>query len=476
MKHAPALFLCFFPAAIWGADPIQLKTPHTGDTDISGHLKAIAPGTLINVTRTHQDGHSETISAPTNAKGDFTANLPAADKLNAGDKVTATPQQPAGTAAGGTALPSVVEIVPTSPPIFRFASSLKEAAGAKITVHVDGATGSWPQSILGDQSVTVIADDAFQFGSGVKLGGTPSADPSTLTVTLVPDQTVDASTVTVEDALCDWGRVRCYAYFGSIFSQKNGDFSNADPYLDFTTEWNWYKGKRGIFTGFFDVRLTSIPAPDTSAKTTPSTTTTATASGTGSASSITTGSQSAMPSAANAFASSSKSPQVQGGFYYAPWVAPVWKFKDDSYGMFAAALYKGGVQGRLDGSVDVANLAYPNQGKSVYTFNSGGARLGFVKWYGDPGEAHDLLSYLDFTLGKYRLYDYVGPDFQDASGGGLSDIRHYGLRKAFEGRIKIPKVNLRLGVDANLGQGQNDLRFVVTTNAIDIFKNLLGQK
>lgn len=471
MKHVRTALVCLLVPGLGAAQTVQFKMPHSGDSQISGKLTGTSnAGNVVKLVRTHADGHSDLLTAAPDASGNFTAPLPASDKLISGDKIAAAVTESdnkaaRAAAAAQPALPAVTDFIVTTPPMIRFAGSLNQTRGATVKVTIS-STGAWPKELLGNQTVTVVADDALQYAGGTVASGTLPA-PDSLTVTLAA--TSPEVTVTVEDPLCEWGRVRCYAYFGTIFSQTNGDFSKTDPYLDFSVEWNWYKGKRGILTTFFDTRLTTIPAPEapTPVAVPPV--------------AVPPVAPSAPPplSGAAAFASSSKSPQVMGGFYYAPWALPAWSFKDQTYSLFAAALYKGGVQGRLDGVVDSGKLAFPNQGKSVFTFNSAGVRLGFVKWHPEEGEAHDLLSYFDFTVGKYRLYDYIGPDFQGAASGpagGASNVRHYGLRKVFEGRIKIPSVNLRVGFDANLGQGQNDLRFLVTTNGIDLFKSLLGQK
>ncbi|MGH9662849.1 MAG: hypothetical protein ACRD9L_00320, partial [Bryobacteraceae bacterium] len=293
-------------------------------------------------------------------------------------------------------------------------------------------------------------------------------DLSSLQVKVPPPG--ESANVTITDPLCDWGRIRCYAFFGAIFSQKNAEFSQTDPYLDFTVEWNWLKHNRWTVTTFFDSRLTQIPAPDPPTvddkRSTQPKTQAAADSG------------AATPSPVDAFASSKKSAQVSGGIYWVPYIPKqfVWTYNSQDYGFFPALIYKGGVQGSLDGVIDGGSLAFPGQQKSIFTFNAAGVRFGFVKWHSSHNEAHDLLSYCDFTLGKYRLYDFIGPGFQGTQGAGDSNVRHYGLRKAFEGRLAVPHLNVRLGVDANLGQGQNDLRFSITGNAMDMLKSLLGQK
>jgi hypothetical protein len=476
VNYFHAALLCLVPIGLASAQSVQLKMPHSGDTQVVGTVVGATGNSTVRVTRTHSDGRSEQATAAIGSGGAFSASLPVGDKLIAGDKISVA-VDPVKPADGSTppsaqvqpALPAVTQVVPTSPPIVRFAASLNQTRGAQIAVAVTSnpATAGWPSSFIGNKTVTVIADDAIQFDSTVQATGTlPQA--STLQVALSPPGDSGATATTVEDPLCEWGRVRCYVYFGAIFSQTNGDFSSADPYLDFNLEWNWFKGKHSLFTGFFDTRLSTIPTPANPAAA-GSTSSSATNAGT------TNSAQASTPSAVDAFAASSKSPQVFGGFYYAPWAGPVWTYKDQQYGFFAAMLYKGGVQGKLDGSVVSSSLSFPDQDKSIFTFNAAGARLGFVKWHPESGEAHDLLSYIDFSVGKYRLYDFIGPDFQDAPGG-ASDVRHYGLRKVVEARIKIPSTNVRLGVDANLGQGQNDLRFSVTTNAIDMLKSLFGQR
>ncbi len=130
----------------------------------------------------------------------------------------------------------------------------------------------------------------------------------------------------------------------------------------------------------------------------------------------------------------------------------------------------------MDGVVTTDKLAFPNQDKSFFTNYGGGFRFSFVKWHDGTSTAHETLSYVDLTFGKDRLYDFVGPDFGSSASGGSSSVRHYGMRKMVEARLKIPTVDIEVGTDLNLGQGQNEVRLVVTTNAIKILKSLLGQQ
>jgi hypothetical protein len=440
-----------------------VNSPQPGDLMITGTASA---GAKILVTRTHKDGSIDELVTTADGSGNFSIDLGTHEPLAAGDSVTA--------ATIATMLPKLTKIAGT-PSVITFASSFAQSTGTISFVLAYSGNYGWPAGVLGPHTGEVTGDT-------IKLDEKEALNiPQDATVTdlTAVETAVTSPPITVKTPLCDWGRVRCYAYFGGAFS---GDFSKQDPYLDFDTETYIVKRREKshaspILATFFDVRLTQIPTTSTSstaASSAPATSQSNNSSGGGSGS----GRQStdSATQAATAFSTAARSIQIQGGVYWAPYVPKylTWNYQKNDYGFIPSLLFKSGGRGSVDGVVSQDQLAFPGQDKSFFTYWGGGFRLSFVQRHRPRGEAHETLSYVDFTFGKDRLYDFVGPDFGGATGGGLSNVRHYGMRKMVEARMKIPKVDLYLGTDLNLGQGQNEVRLVVMTNAISILKSLVG--
>ncbi|HLN00762.1 MAG TPA: hypothetical protein VK335_15850 [Bryobacteraceae bacterium] len=469
----------------------QVLTPKPGALSISGKLPN--DNHLVVITRTHPSGAQDQMLVQPDAKGNFTATVGPHDALQTGDKISAA-------AADSTVIGQPTNIQAGPPVVFVFNSADVTKLGSswkpnlQVTVDIESTDQSMPNDWKGPHAGKVQSDTTLLQITD-SLTAFPAAQANTFTVSLVTTSS-NSDQITITTPLCDWGRVRCYAYFGGVFS---GDFSKQNPYLDLDGEWNWIKAYwhpgsktataignqnphgQTLLTGFFDVRLTQLPSssvstPPASPTNLPPSSSSITQSvkvqASGAAQTPTDNSSSQQ---AAAFASAKKSIDIEGGIYWAPYIPDhfIWNFQSDGYGLVPSVLLKGGGRGSLDGVVSQTQLSFPSQDKSFFTNYSGGTRLAFVKWHAAQGESHETLSYVDFTFGKDRLYDFVGATFPPGTAV-QSGVRHYGLRKMVEGRLKIPKVDVQVGTDLNLGQGQNEVRLVVTTNAVSILKAALG--
>ncbi|MGH9665982.1 MAG: hypothetical protein ACRD9L_16270, partial [Bryobacteraceae bacterium] len=284
-----------------GSSALQLTTPRPGDATISG---SAAAGSMVMITRKHKNGVIDEKTVKASQRGQFSVTWNSHDTVAAGDQVSAKTVTP----DGWLALPEVIKVT-ANPTRIQFANEDAEgtlpAADSTIQVDIEDSSGAeWSKPITGKKTATVIAPDTIQIDAAVDMSAVAGANLSSLQVKVAPPG--GSTNVTITDPLCEWGRVRCYAYFGAIFSQKNAEFSQTDPYLDFTVEWNWLKHDRWAVTTFFDSRLTQIPAPDSPTvgdkNSTPPKTQAAADSG------------AATPSPSDAFASSKKSAQAQAAF------------------------------------------------------------------------------------------------------------------------------------------------------------------
>lgn len=394
-----------------------LNTPKPGDQKITGQLRA--RGNLkVLITRTHKNGsQDQQIASPDPNTGQFSAALNPHEAVALGDTVSA---------AAAQQLPGVASIESGPPSVITFRSPLPQAVGSSIAFQIQslsGDSGSGDSGLAGLHSGTVTAPDTIQLDQNDQLILPSNPDFSKLTVAVTQ---APSTTITILTPLCYWGRAICYAYFGSVFSS---DLSQKKPYLDFDVEWNWVKLDHVLAATFYDARLTQISTTST--------------------------------------APSSQSIEIETGALWAPYVPSefVWNFQNSQYGFVPSVLVEGGGSGSPAGFAGQNQLAFPGQGKTFLTNYSAGMRLALVQWHSAHSEANETLSYIDFAAGRDRLYDFAAP----------GSVRRYGLRKIVEARLKIPKLDLRAGVDMNLGQGQNEVRIIVEANAISMLKSLLGQ-
>jgi hypothetical protein len=395
-----------------GALTPLLNTPKPGDREITGQLRT--PGNLkVLITRTHKNGsQDQQIASPDPNTGQFSAALNPHEAVALGDTVSA---------AAAQQLPGVAGIASGPPSVITFRSPLTQAVGSSIAFQIQSILGD--SGLAGLHSGTVTAPTTIQLDQNDVLTLPSNPDFSNLTVAVTQ---APSTTITILTPLCYWGRAICYAYFGSVFSS---DLSQKKPYLDFDVEWSWVKLDHVVAATFYEARLTQISTTST--------------------------------------APSSQSIEIETGALWAPYVPSefVWNFQSSQYGFVPSVLVEGGGSGSPGGLAGQNQLAFPGQGKTFLTNYSAGMRLALVQWHAAHSEANETLSYIDFAAGRDRLYDFAGP----------GSVRRYGLRKIVEARLKIPRLDLRAGVDMNLGQGQNEVRIIVEANAISMLKSLLGQ-
>jgi len=245
----------------------------------------------------------------------------------------------------------------------------------------------------------------------------------------------------------DWGRVRAYFTLGALLSQQDNQFSHADTFLDFQLDKTYalmgnidetgnHSWKPGL-NSFFETRLTALPVAvqscptittTTTSTTTPATTSSSTAlspncasasttaTPTTTATTTTTGTTTAAPDQTTAFLNSQKSARLLFGVYI-PFQLDRWSLQDkDSsgnavttpYALFIGPLIKTGFdtsinglnQTQQGGSTPSAVQAVGNSNE-FYKFYDFGFRLGHVQLSGQSNKAHEIISYLDVTWGRF---------------------------------------------------------------------------
>jgi hypothetical protein len=256
----------------------------------------------------------------------------------------------------------------------------------------------------------------------------------------------------------DFGRVRYTFTAGTILSKSKDNFQKADLHMAFNVDKNWLHTSRINLNSYFDARLTAIPVAPGAGDHAEQSSTTATT-----------------PAAATTptFAESQKAALLQIGLF-APITTTRWTSGKENYEFFIAPIVKGGIQ-TITGttvSAEAANLG----GDDLFNFGAFGARIGHNKVYSDPGKAAQMISYIDFTTGRWENFEICenhltsgGSAFirQEAcpstslDGTTIRRVRPY--RYGFEGRLKIPTLPLFVGFDANAGRGPDDLRFLFGT-------------
>ena len=243
------------------------------------------------------------------------------------------------------------------------------------------------------------------------------------------------------NAQYEWGRIRSNFSTGAIISEQNEQFSKVDLYLGFNMDVNWFQttpptvnnAKIWTFTGgklfntFVNTRLTAIPVTGNQV--------------------VKKGEEDKLEVLLN----SRKAVLLQAGFYV-PYYhkSMAWQFKDDGYAVFVAPGGRIGFQ-TATGEIGTADAKKIHE-NSFFGFYGIGLRFGHYKLSSDANLAPELISYLDWTVGKWDNFEVFKED-------GINTRKP--LRHLFEGRLKVPGTRIvQVGFDANVGDGIDDLRFL----------------
>lgn len=290
----------------------------------------------------------------------------------------------------------------------------------------------------------------------------------------------------VDDPL-DWGRARAYIAGGVLFTNDSSAFSSAHQFYLFNYDKAWLLpsaytegpslnslandkrpplvwakfGTPGIDT-YFEAKLTAIPVATNSPATESSTTSSTSSSSTSSGSS-------------NTFLTSQKTANVTAGAYL-PFLFTRWIFDGQRYAFAMAPVGKVGFN-TLTGPT-TQTIPLPNgtgttteSFENVYNFYNMGVRLIDYRMSMQRNRQPDVVSYFDVTFGPYsNLPSYVcvssttaatykgsscGQYFPPASGSTTvlaADSLKRLYRIDLEGTIVVPKLNVFLGINANIGQ------------------------
>lgn len=306
----------------------------------------------------------------------------------------------------------------------------KAAPGAAVTIFVRARPGNVDENK--DVAATATADDKGDFDAELV---NPLLKDYYVSARQGPNGVISSAQI-VAAALYDWGRVRAYFAANVVFSKERDEFSQQDLGISFNLDKNWVWGKTLNFNTYFEASLTAIPvkakegdpAPTDPPPPPPTET------------------------PGEAFLASKKAAVLQGGAYL-PWSAHswIWSFDGKDNALFVAPIAKAGFQTITNGQVTAEADVFGKD--DVFSFFSAGIRLGHFKLSDSPSIAHELISYLDITPGKWENFEVVDTN-------GKRDNR---MRVGIEGRLKIPATPLLVGFDANLGKGKDDLRFVFGT-------------
>ncbi len=317
---------------------------------------------------------------------------------------------------------------------------------------------------------------------------------------LIAGQVVTVEAVTASGAASDrstpvtvtdpgsWGRARAYFAGGVVFSKARNDFSHQDLSLAFVIDKGWLqkadyrlaadtavceaaartqtpgRGQqadaaacaasvpqaqaRGAWrfrqlNTFFDTRLTSLPVVEES-------------------------DEEAAEDADEAgnFVDSRKAAVMQLGVY-APAYGPQtsWVHEGAVNALFVAPLFRMGIQ-TIPGTDDQPARNARGIPDDVFTMWSFGFAIGHHKLSGTTNQTPEVISYMHITWGRAEAFEF--PEL-DADGNTIPDPATGGVkvvsprRAMVEGRLKIPNTALQVGFDANLGEGNDDIRFVFGT-------------
>lgn len=257
----------------------------------------------------------------------------------------------------------------------------------------------------------------------------------------------------------DWGRAHSYIAFGMVFSSERDDFSVRDPYLNVLLDYNWYSRRKGKFkyfaNTFLDTRLTSLPVSVKPPQEDPANQSMGDGTSEGNK-------DETKETPEDVFLASRKAAQLQLGFYVPMyregWMT--WRQGRDRNAFAIGPLLKGGIETLTERSNDASG---PINKKDLFTSWSVGFRAGMFKLPHSEHQAPETISYLDITWGKWRAIERIVGETETESG--IATLRVTPIRMGIEGRVKLPKLPFRIGVNANQGRrGPDDLRFTVDTS------------
>lgn len=323
---------------------------------------------------------------------------------------------------------------------------IKAEKNAEVTVFIDGEEKkelSGTANDTGNLTRTLSAPEALHAGEVLTAKQETEAGES--------DESTGIKVEAAEGGDYSWGRTRAFFSGGVIFSKEREDFSKQDIFLALNVDKNWIWSPRFNFNTYIDVRLTSVPVnvkdtmPEPAEDGEP---------------------EEDKPDSLDTFIASRKAALMQLGAY-APLLLQKWSNKDGENALFVAPILKTGIQ-TITSELDKTGEAQSFGRDDVFNFGAFGFRFGHMNVSNSPDKAHEIVSYLDVTRGKWEnfevlLSDREIPDPSDPTKKVRETIRERRWRWGFEGRLKIPKLPLYVGFDANLGDGADDVRFLFGT-------------
>lgn len=235
----------------------------------------------------------------------------------------------------------------------------------------------------------------------------------------------------------DLGRVRYYFTSGVILSNDQGFRFNsgtqAGLFLGLNADRAWLPlnndgFRRFNINSYLDARLTSVPTQQAAS---PGITVTSTL---------------------DAFKQSQKAASFQSGVYLPVIAGQPWSTGKSSYSLFAGPLAQAAFV-TLTGDAGSNSPATPITGQFFKSY-SYGARLGVFEHYRSSSAAPALISYVDFTVGRFGDFEAFRDltlDAPSSQGHEFERVRPW--RYSIEGVLKVPRSPFLLGFNANLGIG-----------------------
>jgi hypothetical protein len=247
-----------------------------------------------------------------------------------------------------------------------------------------------------------------------------------------------AQATTVANPL-DLGRVHYYFTSGVVLSNDQGfqlapSGTQASLFLGLNADRTWLplddNGFRRVnFNTYLDARLTSVPAQSATASST----------------------------ALGSFIESRKAASFQAGVYLPLIAGQPWSSGRGIYSLFVAPLAKASLT-TLAGNTGTSSGAYetlPVTGRffSSYAY---GTRLGVYQHFHSRSAAPELVSYLDFAVGRFGDFesfrDLTLEQNPNAGGSGPHEfLRYRPWRYSLEGLFKVPNSPIVVGFNANMG-------------------------
>lgn len=266
-----------------------------------------------------------------------------------------------------------------------------------------------------------------------------------------------------------WGNVTPTFETGFVLSQNNGQFSQFNLFIGLNVDTSYHIRKKYRANAYVNTQLTSIPAASCQTSSSGSSGTSSNGQTGIGANCLTTAN---LTSSFNSFISSQKAAVIQGGLYF-PVSFSSWKwwYGGHANSLFFAPVVKGGFQTVTTNSQSVTTPS-PGNSTTTSTLNpsafyrdlSGGLRLGHFQEWNSWNVAPELLSYIDFTFGKWGSFAQCPPTgcITDSTGTVTNLNRPYLF--GVEGRLKVPSTPLILGfntITPITGTGKSDFRFTI---------------